>query len=35
MVEEMLAARGIVVSHESVRQWRWCTNRVVGAERRL
>jgi transposase-like protein len=21
MVEEMLAARGIIVSHESVRQW--------------
>jgi putative transposase len=29
MVEEMLAARGIVVSHETVRQWALKFGRVI------
>ena len=32
MVEEMLAARGIAVSHETVRQWApaWCRDQGCG-----
>ena len=34
MVEEMLAARGIIVSHETVRQWARKFGRLSSATRR-